>query len=104
MFAIDIRRMFYVFGVLAETFYKNYNGRKRVFEPNQSGNSVKYRFLGENGGKWGYITKRILVGYIRGFVFHIDSVSGHKNRVLVPFGPHNEQGLLHVYRIVVWIL
>ena len=52
MFAIDIR-MFYVFGVLVESFYKNRSGRKRVFEPKQSGNSVKYRFLGENGGKWG---------------------------------------------------
>jgi hypothetical protein len=50
MFAIDIG-MFYVFGVLAESFYKNRSGRKRVFEPKQSGNSVKYTFLGENGGK-----------------------------------------------------
>jgi len=50
MFAIDIR-MFYVFGVLAESFYKNRCGRKRVFEPKQSGNSGKYRFLDQNWGK-----------------------------------------------------
>ena len=44
MFAIDMR-MFYVFGVLAETFYKNRSGQKRVFQPKQSVNGWKSWFL-----------------------------------------------------------
>jgi len=50
MFAIDIR-LFYVFGVLAETFYKNHSGQKRVFQPKQSANSWKSWIFVYNGGK-----------------------------------------------------